>query len=442
MNRAHDTPEVRTLARVKRRLLPFLFLMYLTELLTRGNVGLAALQMRADLGFSATVFGFGAGVFLFGYSPFAVPSNLIVARVGARRWIPVVLIGSGVLGSAMMLVRSPLSFYAMRFLLGVAEAGFFPAVIYYLGAWMPAEQRARVTAQFMTAIPVSGVVSGALAAPLLALDGRLGLAGWQWLFLIDGLPAVVLGVLAYSVLTDEPAQAQWLPPEERAWLVERLQRERAAPAEGHSGGLRDALADPALYWLGLLNFLVMASAYAKGVWSPQMIKAASHLGDSQVSLLTSVIAGASVIAMLANGAHSDLRHERRLHIAVPAMLMALGWFLCAGTDSGALTVFALTMVAVGMNSQYGPFWTLPAARLSGRTRAAGIAVTGALGTAGGFVGLFLVGWIRDVTGAYRLAFLILGLMACVAALLALRRKITVPSGTPRLDRSTAARDAG
>ncbi|HEY6109220.1 MAG TPA: MFS transporter [Gemmatimonadales bacterium] len=442
MTRPPDTPEVRTLARVKRRLLPFLFLMYVTELLTRGNVGLAALQMRGDLGFSATVFGFGAGVFLFGYSPFAVPSNLIVARVGARRWIPVVLIGSGVFGSAMMLVRSPLSFYAMRFLLGVAEAGFFPAVIYYLGGWMPAEQRARVTAQFMTAIPVSGVVSGALAAPLLALNGRLGLAGWQWLFLIDGLPAVVLGVLAYSFLTDEPAQAQWLRPEERAWLVERLQMERAAPVDGRSGGLRDALADPALYWLGLLNFLVMASAYAKGVWSPQMIKAASHLGDSQVSLLTSLIAGASVIAMLANGAHSDLRRERRLHIAVPAMLMALGWFLCAGTDSGALTVFALTMVAVGMNSQYGPFWTLPAAKLSGRARAAGIAVTGALGTAGGFVGLFLVGWIRDLTGAYRLAFLVLGLMACVAALLAIRRTGIVPSGAHGVDRPTTTRNAG
>lgn len=442
MTRPPDTPEVRTLARVKRRLLPLLFLMYVTELLTRGNVGLAALQMRSDLGFSATVFGFGAGVFLFGYSPFAVPSNLIVARVGARRWIPVVLIGSGVFGSAMMLVRSPLSFYAMRFLLGVAEAGFFPAVIYYLGGWMPAEQRARVTALFMTAIPVSGVVSGALAAPLLALDGQLGLAGWQWLFLIDGLPAVVLGVLAYSLLTDEPAQAQWLLPEERAWLVERLKMERAAPVDGHSGGLREALADPALYWLGLLNFLVMASAYAKGVWSPQMIKAASHLGDSQVSLLTSLIAGASVIAMLANGAHSDLRQERRLHIAVPAMLMALGWFLCAGTDSGALTVFALTVVAVGMNSQYGPFWTLPAARLSGRARAAGIAVTGALGTAGGFVGLFLVGWIRDLTGAYRLAFVMLGLMACAAALLAIRRTGIVPSRADGVDRRTAVRDAG
>lgn len=442
MTRAYGTPEAHTLARVKRRLLPFLFLMYVAELLTRGNVGLAGLQMREDLGFSATVFGLGAGVFLFGYSPFAVPSNLIVARLGARRWIPVVLIGSGVLGSAMMLVRTPLSFYAMRFLLGVAEAGFFPAVIYYLGAWMPAAQRARVTAQFMTAIPVAGVVSGALAAPLLGLDGRLGLAGWQWLFLVEGLPAAVLGLVAYSRLTDEPAQARWLAPEERAWLVERLERERAAPPGAPSRGLRDTFADPALYWLGLLNFLVMASAYAKGVWSPQVIKAASHLGDSQVSLLTSLIAGASVIAMLANGTHSDLRQERRLHIAVPAMLMALGWFLCAGTDSGAVTVFALTMVAVGINSQYGPFWTLPAARLSGRARAAGIAVTGALGTAGGFVGLFLVGWIRDVTGAYRLAFLILGVMACGAALLALRRTDIVRSGAHGTGHRRAVRDPG
>jgi ACS family tartrate transporter-like MFS transporter len=416
--------------------------MYVAELLTRGNVGLAGLQMSEDLGFSATVFGLGAGVFLFGYSPFAVPSNLIVARLGARRWIPVVLIGSGVLGSAMMLVRSPLSFYLMRFLLGVAEAGFFPAVIYYLGAWMPAEQRARVTAQFMTAIPVAGVVSGALAAPLLALDGRLGLAGWQWLFLVEGLPAVALGIAASSRLTDEPAQAHWLAPEERAWLVERLGRERTAHSGAQSRGLRDALADPALYWLGLLNFLVMASAYAAGLWSPQLIKAATHLSNTRVSLLTSLIATASVIGMLSNGAHSDLRRERRFHIAVPVLLTALGWLLCAGQDSGALTVFALGLVAVGVNSQYGPFWTLPAARLSGRARAAGIAVTGALGTAGGFVGLYLVGWIRDVTGAYRLAFLILGLMACVAALLALRRSITVPSGDHGVDRSTAARDPG
>jgi MFS transporter, ACS family, tartrate transporter len=442
MSRLPDALEARTLTRVKRRLLPFLFLMYVAELLTRGNVGLAGLQMREDLGFSATVFGLGAGVFLFGYSPFAVPSNLIVARLGARRWIPVVLIGSGVLGSAMTLVRSPLSFYLMRFLLGVAEAGYFPAVIYYLGAWMPAEQRARVTAQFMTAIPVTGVVSGALAAPLLGLDGRLGLTGWQWLFLVEGLPAVLLGLVAYSRLTDEPARACWLPPEERAWLVGRLERERAVPPGAPSRGLRDTFADPALYWLGLLNFLVMTSAYANGVWSPQVIKSASHLGDSQVSLLTSLIAGASVIAMLANGAHSDLRQERRLHIAVPAMLMALGWFLCAGTDSGALTVSALTMVAVGINSQYGPFWTLPAAGLSGRARAAGIAVTGALGTAGGFVGLFLVGWIRDVTGAYRPAFLILGLMACVSALLALRRTDTVSSAAHGAGHRRAARDPG
>jgi MFS transporter, ACS family, tartrate transporter len=421
MTPRHDMPEVRTLARIKRRLLPFLFLMYVAELLTRGNVGLAALQMSADLGFSATVLGLGAGIFLFGYSPFAVPSNLIVARLGARRWIPVVLIASGVLGSAMMLVRSPLSFYLLRFLLGVAEAGFFPAVIFYLGQWMPAGQRARVTAQFMAAIPVAGVVSGALAAPLLALDGRLGLTGWQWLFLVEGLPAVVLGFVAYSRLTDEPAQARWLSPQERAWLLERLGQDGPAPSGSHRGGLREALADPALYWLGLLNFLVMASAYANGLWSPQLIKAASNLGDSRVSLLTSLIAAVSVIGMLVNSAHSDLRQERRFHIAIPVLLTALGWFLCMEPRSGALTVFALTLVAVGVNSQYGPFWTLPVARLTGRTRAAGIAVTGALGTAGGFVGLYLVGWIRDVTGAYRLAFLMLGLMACAAALLAFRR---------------------
>jgi len=414
--------EARTLAKVRRHLLPLLFLMYIAILLVRANVGLAALQMNQDLGFSATVFGLGAGIFIFGYAPFAVPSNLVVARIGARRWISPILIVSGVLGSAMMLVRSPVTFYLLRFLLGVAEAGFFPGIIYHLGQWLPATQRARTTTLFMAAIPLAGVVSGGLASVLLGWQGRLGLAGWQWLFLVEGAPAALLGLVGLSGLTDDPNQARWLQPEERTWLRERLRQERAALFRPQGQSLAGALADRTVWRLGLLTFLVMTSAYAYGLWSPQLIKQMSNLSDSRVSLITSLIAAASVLGMLVAGAHSDRRRERYLHIAAPVFLVALGWFLCAWASTGLLGVVALALVPVGVSSQYGPFWSLPGSFLAGRAQAGGIALIGAMGSLGGFAGLSLIGFVKDATGDYRSAYLMLGLMACGAGLLALRMK--------------------
>ena len=410
----------RTLAKVERRLLPLLFLMYGAVLLVRANVGLAALQMRQSLGFSATVFGLGGGIFVLGYSPFASPSNLVLARLGARRWIPPILILSGVLGAAMMTVRGPLSFYGLRFLLGVAEAGFFPGIMYYLSYWMPAADRARATALFMAAIPITHVLSGLLASVLFKLDGQFGLAGWEWLFLLEGIPAVVLGVIGFSALSDEPAQARWLAEEERGWLVERLRVERESDTERQGSRLRDTLADPAMWRLGLLTFLMLAGGYAYGLWAPQLIKSMSHLGDSQVSLVTSGIACVSVIGMLVNAAHSDRRQERRLHVAVPAFVAAFGWFWCAWVHTGATAVIALTLIALGGNSLYGPFWALPGPYRNGPTRAGGIALIVALGSVGGFIGPNLVGLTKDVTGSYRAAFLILSLLAAGAGLLALR----------------------
>jgi len=414
--------EARTLATVQRHLLPLLFLMYMAILLVRANVGLAALQMNQELGFSATVFGLGAGIFIIGYSPFAVPSNLIIARIGARRWLAPILMVSGVLGSAMMLVRSPATFYGLRFCLGVAEAGFFPGVIYYLGQWMPAAHRARSTALFMAAIPVTGVVSGGLASALLGLQGRLGLAGWQWLFLVEGAPAVLLGVIVLFGLTDDPIRARWLQPEERAWLVEHLRRDGAAISRPQVQTLRVALADGTVWQLGLLALLVMTSAHAYGLWSPQLIKGMSHLNDAQVSLITSLIAVTSVLGMLITSAHSDGQRERYLHIAVPAFLVAIGWFLGARVSSGLVGVVALALVSLGVNSHYGPFWSQTGSLLAGRARAGGIALIGALGSLGGFVGPNLIGRIKDGTGDYRVAYLLLGLMAAGAGVLALRLK--------------------
>jgi MFS transporter, ACS family, tartrate transporter len=411
--------ERRTLRTVQRRLLPLLFLMYLAILLVRANLGLAALQMNPQLGISATAYGLGASIFILGYAPLAVPSSLAVARVGARRWLAPIVIASGVAGSAMMLVRGPASLYLMRFLLGVVEAGFFPGAIYYLNQWMPAAQRARTMALFMAAIPVAGVVSGGLAGVLLGFQGRLGLAGWQWLFLLEGTPAVILGLLGVRALVDDPSRARWLSPEQRVWLIERLERERAPLIRSQASGLRGALAERAVWQLGFLTFLVMASAYAYGAWSPQLIKGMTHLDDTRVGLISGGIAVASVVGMLVTSAHSDARRERFLHIAVPALLVAFGWLLCGWFSPGGIGVVALALVALGVSSQYGPFWALPGALLSGTAQAGGVGLIGAMGSVGGFIGPLLVGRLRDGLGDFRAAYLLLGLAAGAAGLVAL-----------------------
>jgi len=265
--------EAATLRRVTRRLIPFMFVLYIANFLDRVNVSFAALQMNRDLGFSSAAYGLGAGVFFLGYCLFQVPSNLVLARVGARRWIGGIMIVWGVIASAMMLVRGVGSFYALRALLGVVEAGFFPGMILYLTYWFPAVQRARAVAGFMTAIPISGVVGGPVSGALLGLNGVAGLAGWQWLFLLEGLPSVLLGAVALWYLTDRPADAAWLPAEGRAWLTARLGREQARAAGQHGTSLRHALLDGVVWQLGLLYFLIIVGLYGQGLWLPQIIRA-------------------------------------------------------------------------------------------------------------------------------------------------------------------------
>jgi len=254
--------------RVSARLLPFLFVLYVFNYLDRTNVGMAALQMNRDLRFSASTYGFGAGIFFVGYALLEVPSNLILVRVGARRWIARIMITWGLIAAAMMFVRTPLQFYGLRFLLVVAEAGFLPGVLFYLTSWFPAVERARVVSRFMVAIPVAGVVSGAVAGALLGLQGRLGLAGWQWLFLAEGLPSVMLGCAVLGYLPDRPEEARWLGPEERAWLTARLRVESEQCAQRHPVSLRRALSSGTIWRLGLLYFIVLTSNYAYNFWAP------------------------------------------------------------------------------------------------------------------------------------------------------------------------------
>jgi ACS family tartrate transporter-like MFS transporter len=423
------TPELgrATLGKVGRRLLPFLLLLYVVAWLDRVNIGFAALQMNADLGFSATVYGFGAGVFFLGYALFEVPSNLILVRVGARLWIARIMITWGVLSVAMMYVSGPMSFYALRFLLGVAEAGFLPGIIYYLGNWYPAEERARAISWFMLAIPLSTVIGGPLAGVILELDGWRGLEGWQWLFLLEGIPAVVLGVVVLGYLTDSPDKAAWLEPGERRWLTERVASEQRAAHARHGVDLRAAFAHPTVWLLGLILFACQTGSYGLTLWIPQIVRGLSGFSDFTVSMVSALPYVAAAIGMIAIGASSDRTGERFLHIAIPSAVGGLGFIASAYFASPLPAMIALTIAAVGDLGTRGPFWALPTRFLTGSAAAAGIALINTLASLGGFVGPYAVGLVRDLTGSFAggLVFLALLLLFASAAAVALRSARTL-----------------
>ena len=409
-----------TLAKVGWRLLPFLLLLYVVAWLDRVNIGFAALQMNRDLGFSAAVYGFGAGVFFIGYALFEIPSNLILARVGARLWIARIMITWGVLSVAMMYVSDATSFYVLRFLLGVAEAGFLPGIIYYLGHWFPAADRARAVSWFMLAIPLSTVVGGPLAGVLLELNGWYGLTGWQWLFLVEGVPAVVLGFVVLRYLTDSPEQAHWLAPEERHWLAERLRLEHHAAQARHGVGLRAALVHPTVWLLGLIIFACQCGSYGLTLWIPQIVRGLSGSSDLLVSMISALPYTAAAIGMVLIGRSSDRSGERFLHIAIPSAIAAVGFVASAYFTSPVPGMLALTVAAVGDLGTRGPFWALPTRFLAGSAAAGGIGLINTLGSLGGFVGPYAVGIVRELTGGFAggLVFLaVLLLLAAIAATL-------------------------
>jgi MFS transporter, ACS family, tartrate transporter len=406
--------------RVTRRIIPFVFLMYVTAWLDRVNVGFAGLHMNADLGFSASIFGFGSGIFFLGYCLLEVPSNLILHRVGARLWLARIMVTWGVLSSAMMLVRTPLSFYTLRFLLGAAEAGFFPGVLYYLSEWYPQEHRARAISAFMTAIPVTGLVGGPMSAALLRLSGWHGLAGWQWLFLMEGVPAVLLGTVAFFYLTDRPEDARWLPPEERRWLVGVLAAERNTCRDGHRVTTRAALMHPTVWWLGSLFLLAVIGFYGYSMWSPLVIRSLTGGTDMQIGIITAGISAVTILAMLGNSAHSDKADERPLHVAIPLTIQAAGFLGCALLPTPLLRMLSLALVPLGHGAAYGPFWSMPTRFLSGEAAAGGLAVVATIVSVGGFIGPLLIGLLKEHTGSYAPALVVLSVAAMISAIMAVR----------------------
>jgi ACS family tartrate transporter-like MFS transporter len=415
-----------TLRKVTWRLIPFLFVLYVIAWLDRVNVGFAGLQMNSDLGFSSTVFGFGSGVFFLGYCMFEIPSNIILERVGARLWISRIMVTWGLISTGLMFVRSPATFYLLRFLLGVAEAGFFPGVIYYLSLWYPTAHRARAIAAFMTAVPVTGLIGGPLSGALLELDGLHGLAGWQWLFLLEGLPAVILGTSVLFYLKDRPEATNWLTPAERDWLLETLAAERKAC--GPRANIRVALTDPTVWKLGIIFLLVAAGFYGYSFWAPLIIKSLTGLSNFKVGLVLGATSAVTILGMLMNSYHSDRTGERAIHIAVPLFMMAVGLVGCALLREPVLAIIALALVPLGHCASYGPFWSMPTQFFTGPAAAAGIALVTVIANVGSFAGPTLIGLFKTRTGTHTDAFLLLGGLAAVATLLALRIR-TAPTQT-------------
>jgi ACS family tartrate transporter-like MFS transporter len=409
-------------SRVGWRLLPFLLLLYIVAWIDRVNIGVAALQMKPDLGLSDTVFGFGAGIFFAGYFLFEVPSNLILVRVGARFWIARIMITWGILSALMMFVQGPTSFYVLRFLLGVAEAGFLPGILYYLSSWFPGAERARAVSWFMVAIPLASVIGQPLSGLLLELDGWHGLQGWHWLFLLEGLPAVALGFVVLAYLPDSPEKAKWLAPTERKWLTERIGGEgRTAQGRHGSGPWWTPFLHPTVWLLALVLFTCQTGNYGLQFWIPQIVQGLSGYGNLATSMIAALPYAAAAVGMILIGRSSDRTGERLLHVAIPSAIAGVAFIVGAQFTLLLPAMIALTIASVGDLGTRGPFWALPTRFLTGGAAAAGIALINTCASLGGFVGPLAIGFLRDRTGGGNTAGLVfLGVLMLLAAVGALR----------------------
>lgn len=379
------------------KILPLLFVSYIVSYLDRVNIGFAALRMQQDLGFSDAVYGLGAGIFFIGYVLFEVPSNLLLTRIGARRTIMRIMIAWGLVSSSMMFVQTPQQFYIARFLLGVFEAGFFPGIILYLTFWFPARLRGSVIAVFMSAIAIAGVLGGPLSGWIIgAMDGVHGLHGWQWMFLLEGSPAIVLGILAALLLIDRPEDAKWLSAEERA----RIAQDVEAPVAGSSHRLGAVLRDPRVYALALVYFSVMAGLYILGFWLPGMIKGYGVTDPLHIGLLTAVPYLAGGVGMIVIGRHSDAVGERRWHLASCMVLAACALVACTWVPGQLVPgLVTLSVAAVGLYASMPLFWTIPTRYLGGQAAAGGIALINSLALFGGFTSPTVLGAVKASTGS-------------------------------------------
>jgi ACS family tartrate transporter-like MFS transporter len=400
--------EATTMRRVTTRLIPFLILCYFVAYLDRVNVGFAALTMNRDLGISATAYGFGAGIFFLSYFMFEVPSNLFLERFGARKWIARIMASWGILSGCTALVQGEMSFYVIRFLLGIAEAGFFPGIIFFLTLWFPASYRARIIGYFMAAIPLSSVLGAPVSGMLLGMDGVMGMKGWQWLFILEAVPAVLLSVVVFFYLTDRPADAKWLAPDQRTWLATRLDMEEKQRTAAQHFTVMQALLNPRVLALSLVYFGAVACNYGIGFFLPQIVKGFG-LSNAQTGFVTAIPYIVGVFAIIYWGRRSDRMQERKGHTAFALAIAGCGILASTFLPDPTMKMVALSIGAFGVFGCLPVFWTLPTAFLSGAAAAGGIAIINSIGNLSGFAGPYLVGFIKDRTGGFE------GGLQCLAA---------------------------
>jgi ACS family tartrate transporter-like MFS transporter len=412
--------EARVLRKISWRILPFVMLLYFISFLDRVNVGFAAFTMNKAIGLTPAMYGLGGGLFFIGYFLFEVPSNLILYRVGVRLWIARVMITWGIVSAASAFVIGPHSFYALRFLLGVAEAGFFPGIILYLSLWFPARFRAVAAAAFMAAAPISTAIGSPISGALMQLPRFAGLSNWQWLYIIEAVPAILLGFAVLKVLTDKPEQATWLQPEERDWLVATLQAEQASN-KSHKAGLSSAwqtMRDPRVLALSLIYLGTSAGLYTLGLWAPLILRqfAFTPLQTGWINAIPSVVA---ILAMTAWARHSDRTMERTWHVVLPCVAACIG-FIWAGRAHTAIgVILALVIVNVGISAAKAPLWAMPTMFLSGAGAAAGIATINSIGNLGGFIGPYAIGWIKSRSGSYAGGLYVVAATLAISAILTL-----------------------
>ena len=420
---AESLIEKRAYNKVFWRIMPFLMLCYVIAYLDRVNVGFAKLQMAQDLAFSETVFGLGAGLFFIGYFLFEVPSNLLMHRLGARVWIARIMITWGIVSALFMFVKTPTSFYVMRFLLGLAEAGFYPGVILYLTYWYPANRRAKMIALFMSGIPVAGMFGNPLSGWIMDIfNDTHGLRGWQWMFLIEAVPALLIGVATVFVLRDGIDKAPWLDADEKRVLKRNVEEDQrnagAAAGSAHGHSLGAVFRDGRVWWMCLIYFCFVTGQYALTFWMPTLVKASGVTGNFHIGLLSAIPFICAIVVMNILGHSADARRERRWHLIVPALMGALGFAIAASfTDNTVVAIAALSLAAAGVLTCAPLFWSLPTAFLSGIAAASGIAVVNSVGNLAGFVSPYMVGTLKDLTHSTQLPMYVLSAILVVGAVL-------------------------
>jgi ACS family tartrate transporter-like MFS transporter len=424
--------------RAIRRLIPFIFLCYVVAYIDRVNIGFAATELQRDLGLSDAAYGLGGGLFFLGYCLFEIPSNVMLERVGARLWIARIMIGWGLVSMGMVFVTGTGSFYVMRILLGIAEAGFFPGIVLYLTYWIPASERARAGALFMTAAPVAVLLGAPLSAALMKLDGRLGLLGWQWLFLGEGLPAVVLGLIASRFLTDGPEHAHWLERRDREWLSATMRRERTERAARHPGATLSAVLGGRTWLLCFVYFLNTIVTYGVFLWLPKILGDVSGFTGFTLGAITAIPFSVALVGMVVIGRHSDRTGERKSHVAACALTGALGLVLAATSQHNvALVVLSFTLSQLGQRSVMSVFWAIPPMFLGGTAAAAGIALINSIGNLGGFVGPTVVGWLRGSSGSYTSGLLVLAAALVIEAVVVMMLPLPGPAAAGLRDTNAA-----